>query len=89
MSNGLREALARAYPSGEEDLAKNPEAWAFADTLLPVVAAALDAAEARGQAEVAAKVEWLADHITALDVSTVKAPGLVDRLRAIVAEATQ
>jgi hypothetical protein len=61
----------------------------LADALLPVVAAALDAAEARGRAEVAAKVESLADHITALDVSTVKAPGLVDRLRAIVAGATR
>lgn len=57
--------------------------------VLDEVAAALDESEARGRAEVAAKVEWLADHIQALDVSHVKAPGLVARLRAIVAEATR
>ncbi len=55
----------------------------FVPTVVAAIAAALDEAEARGRDEVAAKVRWLADHIQALDVSHVKAPGLVARLRAI------
>lgn len=79
----IRDLLARSYPMGDEDPAKTPEAWTVADALLPNVRAIADDAETRGRNEVAAKVRWLADHIQALDVSHVKAPGLVARLRAI------
>lgn len=54
--NEIRERLARSYPLGDEDPAKNREAWVVADALLPIVRAALDAAEGRGRAEVAARL---------------------------------
>ena len=61
---------------------KHPSVSRLVDALMPIVRAYGDARVA----DKSASVRVLADHIQALDVSHVKAPGLITRLRAIAAD---